>query len=159
MFVFLILDISTKSFDFKANIIGAKLTVSVTIFEEAGFIQNDDEEIEVKKGMVKTDILISNWTFCDPCKMGNKTRTFGTKLQFTMTIKGKNSAPKKKSAKKARKVGPKRAPSYDLGGNVILILSKKVGFNSLIEVFKLHVFVYSKVLFNYVLDANGFCDP
>ena len=110
-----LIDISTKSFKFKANIIGAELTVSVTIFEKAGIIQNDDEEIEVKKGMVKTDILIRNWTFCDPCKSGKKDQ-----------IKGKNSAPKLKSTKRASKVGRKRAPSYNLGGNVTLILSKKV---------------------------------
>ena len=120
-----LIDISTKSFKFKANIIGAELTVSVTIFEKAGIIQNDDEEIEVKKGMVKTDILIRNWTFCDPCKSGKKDQ-IGKKLQFTMTIKGKNSAPKLKSTKRASKVGRKRAPSYNLGGNVTLIQSKKV---------------------------------
>ena len=68
------------------------LTVTISVFEADGTVVNDNEKINIAKGMVKIDITISNWSICKPCKEGKKEES-GDNPQFTITIKGKNVAP------------------------------------------------------------------
>lgn len=109
-------DVSMFSFmaDIPIDNVNAKLTTFIYMFKENGNITVDDEDIDVKAGQMKFNIMVENWTFCNPCK--NKGQDVsGDSLHVDIYVKAKQ-APKK-SDKNA---------TYELGGGSTMIVPKWV---------------------------------
>lgn len=111
-------NVSVVTFSFSAVItIGqgssapqATLTSEVFVFREDGTIQVDGEDFEVSAGLMKFNIKIEDWPFCNPCTSGNKNEN-GMYLDVEIEVKGKLS-----SSKSQNKEG-----EYMLGGAVMTV--------------------------------------
>lgn len=102
----------------------ATITIDVYLIKGEGTVEMDGEEIEVKKGMLKFSISMTNWTWCgekqgvtdinESC--GDKT---GTQLEVHFEVKSRGK-PKPKDRE------GKRGKRFELGGDALMELSEKV---------------------------------
>lgn len=87
-------NLSVVYFTFKADIPyrngTASLTTAVYIFKESGHITVGGENYSVSAGVMKFNVEMANWTFCESCNNGSK----GDSLDFDIEIKGKKSPNK-----------------------------------------------------------------
>lgn len=84
-----------STIDVEANV-NATLTSYVYIFKEDGNITVDGEDVEVTSGMMKFNLKIENWTFCNPCTKGNKDY-IGEYLDFYINVQSKGTPNKGKN--------------------------------------------------------------
>ena len=119
------MNISSKRIDFSADLVttGARLTVQVFVFTQAGEITIDGEKTRVAPGTVKFNVLVESWRFCGSagvtCRKGN-TEQRGEAVDLYISIKGREE--------KQVRVGRRQTDGeeFDLGGQASLLLSKKV---------------------------------
>ena len=95
-----------------------KITVDTYVLKSAGTVGTDSESWAVRANDVKFNIVLSEWTFCAPCGNGAKAAT-SEFIDVAVKIKGKGAKPEK-NVKASKNI------TYDLGGDVPLVLSNRI---------------------------------
>ena len=110
--------VNASTFQFKADIdIGSNTSTLITdiyVFPVATTISIDGYDVALKPGMLKFNIEVTAWPFCNPCTKGNTEYT-GSFLELDIEVKGKK-APKSTTG----------GNKYDLGGGATFGLSTGV---------------------------------
>ncbi|XP_031565543.1 skeletal aspartic acid-rich protein 2-like isoform X3 [Actinia tenebrosa] len=112
--------ISAKAFNFSAEIPGPNATLNVPIFffSDNGTVNLcDDEEITIRRGIIKYNIELFNWDFCKAgsgCKKGKK-EEIGKYVDFVITVKNKGKG--KKGTKSKKQAGKRRKAQKFYFGN------------------------------------------
>jgi len=103
------------------------MTIDIIVFEEAGTIEVESgEEYNVSVGAVKFNVEIKDYSFCNPCRKGNKDYV-GEFIDLTMEIKGtkggKPTKSKKQKGGKGKSKAKKQPETYNLGDSEVIISS------------------------------------
>ena len=111
--------VNASMFSFMANMtvdgVMATLTSYIYVFRERGNITIDGEDFMVTPGLMKFNVKVEDWAFCNTCKNKGDQSVSGEYLDVYIEIKAKQSPQK----------GNKNG-TYELGDGAMMTVPKEV---------------------------------